>query len=57
MNRNRASHNVSVGYHMPVKIIAGLYTWESNHLAFEVYESIYLDPYNLNECFISIYRL
>ena len=35
MNRNIAFHNVSVGYHKAVNIIAGLCTWDSNHLAWE----------------------
>ena len=35
LNRNRSFHNVSVRYHETVKIIAGLCTFESNHLACE----------------------
>ena len=35
INRNRAFHNVSVGYHKAVKRIAGLCTWDSNHLTCE----------------------
>ena len=33
ININREFHNVSVGYHKAVKRIAGLRTWDSNHLA------------------------
>ena len=35
VNRYRAFHNVSAGYHKAVKIIAGLCNWDSNHLACE----------------------
>ena len=35
MNRNKAYHNVFVGYHKAVKKIAGLCTWDSNHLECE----------------------
>ena len=35
INRNKAFHNVSVRYHKTVKRIAGLCTWDSNHLAYE----------------------
>ena len=31
INRNRAFHKVSVGYHKTGKRIAGLCTWDSNH--------------------------
>ena len=35
INRNRGSHNISVGYYKAVTRIVGLFTWDSNHLACE----------------------
>ena len=35
INRNRAFHNIQVGYHKAAKRIAELCTWDSNYLTCE----------------------
>ena len=45
--RNIAFHNVSVGYHKAVKGIAGLCTWDRNHLTIWLQYSIWLCMYSL----------